>query len=159
MLLMLISLMFGYQANEIDYTKTLQKYKNIQERLFDPVKVNEIQIKNIKTDKIGKIGDLTDLEKDVFIVLFAQELSAQTTKLHTVLQKQIKEKPSSEQKIKVFYDELQIMRTSFAKEFEDFVCKMIDRHKDEMTESESKNLISRVRGFHDKQSLIKRNRK
>lgn len=144
------------KATHENYKQAISNYENYNSKIFSKEFAQSIKITEKTTNKTSEFTSLKNIEQRLFILVFAQELSQQSSRLQQAWIAEIakfdksdyaSDNPKMAKKDDVikYSNELLEIRKKFSASFEDYVLKFIDEFKDDITEDEKNMILKRIK--------------
>lgn len=151
-----------------DYEHALKRYTEWEKKFNDADYWKNVTLTRVSDKKEFKIKDLPDYDRQSFYLSNLQRLTFELTKLDGFWQNELKKytlvPPTHEgaptlDELKGYIEDLTKLRKKTATTLENYAEKFTKDYADKLTKDEVKELLKKIKDFHDENKLIERKKK
>jgi hypothetical protein len=147
-----------------DFEKVMKQTATASKDLSSAKYYENLEFSNKKTGEKKKFSDFSELDRQVFTVMLVENFGHDMEELYNKWKEELakaEDKPDDENEaskkdIAEYMANLTLLRKKNAERLESLLDKMFKKWPDKFTEEEKSLTLKKVRDYHDKHKLIKR---
>ena len=133
------------------YKKEIENAKKLND-IFDMQYWTNVKFKNIKNDTVKNFNDFSDFEKNIYVLIVAENTSRSLGNLEKSWKDKIKSNENFDN-LPSYIANLHVERKTFYNNYLKYANNLVSKFKNNLTEEEAELIVKQIRDFSKKENL------